>query len=113
MWLLLLACSTAEPGPAPAGTPAANAIADVRIASEQATDIATLAEQLTAMTDEARRRVASGESTQQEEIEQMRALLTIIEEKNELLQENLRQIERNAHEQAGDIGWPPEAIERR
>ena len=36
-----------------------------------------------------------------------------IEEKNERLQDEVDRIEVDAHEQAGDMSWPPEAIERR
>ena len=113
MWLLFLSCAISEPGPAPEGTPAADALVEVRSVEQQAQDVADLADQLTALTDEARRRVAAGESTREEEAAMMLTLMDAIEEKNITLQETVRQLEVRAHEQAGDVSWPPEKIERK
>jgi hypothetical protein len=113
MWLLFLSCAISEPGPAPAGTPAADALVEVRSVEQQAQDVAELADRLTAMTDEARRRVAAGESTREEEAAMMISIMDEIEEKNTALQDMVRRLEVRAHEQAGDVSWPPERIERK
>jgi hypothetical protein len=113
MWLLFIACALSEPGPAPAGSPAAEALVDVQRVEEQALEVADLANQLTARTDESRRLVASGESTQEAEITKMLALMDQIEEKNAALQETVRRVEVEAHEAAGDIAWPPKRVEKR
>jgi hypothetical protein len=113
MWFLLLACAISEPGPAAEGSPAANALVDVASVGEQAAEVAELADQLTALTDEARRREARGETSKEEEIARMRVLMDQIEEKNTVLQETIRRIERDAHVNAGDISWPPEKVEKR
>jgi len=113
MWFFLLACTLSEPGPAPTGTPAADALPEVETVAEQAAEIATLANELTALTDESRRQVASGNSTQAEEVAKMQALMDEIEAKNAVLQETVRAIEIGAHEAAGDVAWPPEKIEGR
>jgi hypothetical protein len=113
MWFLLLACAISEPGPATEGSPAAEALVDVSSVGDQAAEVAELADELTALTDEARRRVERGESTKAEEITRMRELMDQIEEKNAALQDTVRKIERDAHENAGDIAWPPEKVEKR
>ena len=113
MWLLFLSCAISEPGPAPEGTHAADALHDVQSVEEQAQEVTELADQLTALADESRRRVAAGESTRTEEIAKMVALMDAIEEKNTALQATVRRIEVEAHEQSGDVSWPPEKIERR
>jgi len=113
MWFLLLSCAISEPGPAPDGSPAADALADVRDVDALALEVADLADALTSLTDEARRRVAAGESTEAEEVARMRALMAQIDEKNSRLQATVRKIEQDAHEAAGDLAWPPEKVEKR
>lgn len=95
------------------GSPSAEALEEVDTIGEQAAEIERLANELTALIDESRRRVEDGQSNQAAEVEKMRSLMRQIEEKNEVLQQTVRHLELKAHTDAGDITWPPEPVPKR
>jgi hypothetical protein len=45
MWFMFLACALSDTGPAPTGSPAADALVDVQRVEEQAIEVADLANQ--------------------------------------------------------------------
>ncbi len=108
--LVLSACSIGDEGPAPQGTPSATAAARAGEIADQAEEIRRLAHELTSLTDEARRQVASGASTPDAEIAKMRALAAQIEEKEAALRANLVALEEGLHTDAGDPVWPQEEV---
>ena len=75
--------------PAPTGSPSAEALEEVDTIGDQAAEIEQLANELTALIDESRRRVKDGQSSQAAEVEKMRSLMRQIEEKNHVLQQTV------------------------
>lgn len=109
---LLFACDVGAPGPATAGSAAAEEVAAVAGIASQAAAVEETAHALTSLVDESRRQVADGRSTPTAEIEKMRALMVQLETQNARLQADVEALEDRARSAAGDPA-PPVPVEKR
>ncbi len=101
-----LGCSVGDDGPAPAGSPAAEASARAARIAALAEELGTTAKALTSLTDESRRKVADGRSTTADEIEKMRLLTAQLDAKEAELRREMEALESALHAAAGDPAWP-------
>jgi len=99
MWMVLLACTLGEPGPATAGSPAAEAAEKAQSISDKAGAIANAARELEQMSDPARERVAAG-GDPAAEIAKMRQTMEKIERLEQSLRDELQALEAEIPESA-------------
>ena len=91
---ILSGCEVGDPGSPPKSSQAALVLQDIKDVQNQSKEIEVLAYQLESWVDEARRKVAAGES-KEEQIPKTQQLMKEIEQKNIVLQKKIEQLEQS------------------
>lgn len=102
LWLALLSCTVAPPGPATPGSASAAHAAKAAALADQAAAVEALAFELEQEVDRARDRVAEGVTTREEETAKLRALVGRVEAENTALQAAVKAWEDELPRLAGD-----------